>query len=827
MVTTTKQGKTALKNIHTRRLLLIVVLLMGAIWAVLAKPTRLGLDIQGGIRVVLRAKAEELKSKQLEKGQLDTITNIMRHRVDALGVAEPVVYPKPPEQIVVELPGLTNKEQALAVIQTTARLEFRSVDKLDRGTWHTEAERNKNGELTGYEVILGPDGTPVPQAVLDEQVFSKAPVLSGDDLLPNTRVEISRRGYARGYAVAFEFRGDKKGAFENFTRTHYHKRLAMFLDKKLLSTPVIESAIPGKGVIRGGFTPEQAKTLSSQLNAGALPVPLEQVELRNVEATLGHEAVQRTLVAGSVGLASILLLMLWWYRLPGLLADIALALYTVFTFGLFKLIPVTLTVPGMAGLILSIGMAVDANILIFERFREERATGRALPACIEAGFKRAFSAIFDANVCTLITCAVLYQFGTGQVRGFALTLAIGVACSMFTAITCSRTFLLLLAGTNFGRSDAFYRLASGLHPRFNVTKRMGVWFGLSGLVIVPGLIFWLGLSGIKYGIEFTGGTEISAQFMKAPSVPQIEATLKSLGHQEARILLAEDNRAYITTKNLRPEEVKRVKEALQRNIAPFAQESVVDPQTRQTELHDVVSESQVSAVISQELTHNAFLSIVYASVLIILYLACRFSIPNFVEGLKFGTCAVIALLHDVLVVWGAFASFGYFRNWQIDNLFVTAMLTVIGFSVHDTIIIFDRMRENLRHKAHGESFAAVTDQSIEQTFSRSVRTSGTVVLTLLALLILGGPVIRLFVTALLIGIISGTYSSIFNASPLLVLWKQWTDKPAWAPATEGGPMRRPAVKWPAAPAPPHPTPTEMVTTDGTQRLTTKKRKYCR
>jgi SecD/SecF fusion protein len=751
-----------------------MVLLTAALWVVLTQPTRLGLDIQGGIRVVLRAKEEELKSKKLEQGQLDTITTILRNRVDALGVAEPVVYPKPPDQVVVELPGLTNKAQALAVIQTTARLEFRSVPQLDHGTWHTEAELDKHGEPTGYEVILGPDGKLVPQTVLDAQVVSTDPVLSGDALLPNTRVEISQQGYE----VAFEFRGDKKAAFEDFTRTHLHKRLAIFLDKRLLSAPVINDIIPGKGVMHGRFTAEQARTLTHQLNAGALPVSLEQVELRNVEATLGHEAVHKTLMAGLVGLASVLLIMLWWYRLPGLLADLALMFYTVLTLALFKLIPVTLTVPGIAGFILSIGMAVDANILIFERFREERAAGRSLRAAIEAGFKRAFTAIVDSNVCTLITCAVLYQFGTGQVRGFALTLAIGVACSMFTAITCSRTFLLVLARTRLGRSDALYRLPGGWHPRLKVTRRMGLWFGLSGLVIVPVLIFWLGLSGIKYGIEFTGGTEISAQFTQAPSASQIAATLTSLGQPEARVLLAEGQRAYITTRQLSPAEVTRVEAALQRDIAPFARETVVNPQTQQAETHDVVSESHVSATVSQELTRHALLSVVYASALIILYLACRFALPNFVEGLKFGTCAVMALLHDVLVVWGVFAIVGYVWNWQIDSLFVTALLTVIGFSVHDTIIIFDRMRENLRHQARGESFAQVTDRSIAQTFTRSIRTSGTVVLTLLALLLLGGPVIRLFVTALLIGIISGTYSSIFNASPLLVLWKQWTATPA-------------------------------------------------
>ena len=271
-----------MKNTHVKILLLIVVLFAAAIWTIMTQPTRMGLDIQGGIRVVLRAKAEELQTKQLEKGQLDTITRIMRNRVDALGVAEPVVYPKPPDQIVVEFPGLTNKEQALAVIQTTARLEFRSVPALDNGRWRTEAEFDTHGQPTGYEVLLGPDGKPVPPSVLAETVFSTAPVLSGDDLLPNTRVAINQQGYE----VAFEFRGDKD-VFERFTRTHDHKRLAIFLDKKLLSAPVIDGIIPGKGVIRGHFTAEQDKMLSSQLNAGALPVSLEQVELRNVEATAG------------------------------------------------------------------------------------------------------------------------------------------------------------------------------------------------------------------------------------------------------------------------------------------------------------------------------------------------------------------------------------------------------------------------------------------------------------------------------------------------------------------------------------------------------------
>ncbi len=751
-----------MKNVHTKLMLLIAVLIAGSIWTVAAKKTRLGLDIKGGMRVVLRAKKEELpKGKVWATENLETLASILRKRVDSLGVAEPIIYTRPDaDQIIVELPGLTNKEQARESVQTTAKLEFRYVKELE-GTWRVEDEKI-DGKDTGYQKILGADGKPVSVEELNDKVFSNEQtlVVGGEELLPNSYAELRNDGMA----IHFEFQGKSAQIFEDFTRSHIDKPLAVFLDKKLISAPNINSVIPGKGEISGNFTPDQAKTLASQLNAGALPVGLEWMSDYSVEATLGEQAVKQTLLAGIVGLVVVLIFMVVYYRGPGLLADLALVLYTLFTFALFKLIPVTLTVPGIAGFILSIGMAVDANILIFERMKEERASGKSLRASIEAGFKRAFTAIFDSNVCTLITCAILYQYGTGPVRGFALTLAVGVAVSMFTAITCSRSFLLLFAGTKMGQNERIYPHGRGLHPTLNVTKRMAFWFAVSGLIVVPGLIA-IGAGGIKTSIEFTGGTEVGLVFQQKPSVADITSVLQANGHEESRVLLAQDNRAIVTTKRMSPEQQTALAAAF-------------------TARGGRVEASQtVSAAISRELTMNAFLAVIYASVIIVLYLAIRFSVPNFKEGLKFGICAVAALLHDVLVLLGVFAIFGYFMNWQIDSLFVTAMLTVIGFSVHDTIIIFDRIRENLKLKAKGETFAEVTDRSIEQTFARSINTSGTVVVTLLALLIFGGPVIKLFVTALLIGIVSGTYSSIFNASPLLVLWKRRSgDKAMPAPA---------------------------------------------
>lgn len=779
------EGILALSNIHNRLFLLILILIGASIWVNIKFPIRKGLDIQGGMRVVLEAQAEDAKRKGTWKPEnLERIRGIMDNRVNGLGVAEPNIYTKPDQdQIVVELPGIKNPEQALAVIQTTASLEFRFVPELERGgEWRDEPEK-RNGVETGYFEITGPNG-PVSQEELDAKIFSKEPILSGKDLESNSRVELG----PDGPVIHFEFRNEAKRTFEEFTRANIGKRLAIFLDKRLISAPTIEDVIPGSGIIRGRFTVEQAKTLSNMLNAGALPVPLKVVQQLNVEATLGNEAVRQTTIAGIIGLALVLLFMVWYYRLPGLLANLALILYTLFTFALFKLIPVTLTVPGIAGFILSIGMAVDANILIFERLKEERLAGKSLRAAIEAGFRRAFTAILDSNVCTLITCAILYNFGEGPVKGFALTLALGVAVSMFTAITCSRTFLLMVAGTQFGQNDKLYALGRGVHPKLNVVKNMNRWFAISALAIVPGVIFWLGLNGIKYSIEYTSGTEIIAQFRQRPSQAELTALARSAGQTDSRVLVMEGNLASITTRRLNEADTARLTDAIKQKGGT------------------VVSASTVSGTVSQELTKKAFLSILYASVLIILYLAVRFSIGGFVEGLKFGTCAVIAMIHDVGVVWGAFAILGYALNWQVDSLFVTAILTVIGFSVHDTIVIFDRIRENLRNRQRGETFGDVTDRSIEQTLARSINTSLTVILTLIPLLIFGGSATRLFVTALLLGVISGTYSSIFNASPLVVLWKRLsggdkplgTTAPAAAPAAR--PAQRPAVR-PSTPAP--------------------------
>ncbi len=732
---------------------------------------RAKLDIKGGVRVILRAKTEQYKGGKWTPEKLETIRNILDRRVNSTGVAEPLLITKQPDQIIVELPGLKDEKDAIKRFQSTANLQFYWLPQLG----------NKNGthpSIWSVKTITDPvtkgekdilvdaaTGQPISKEMLDAQVFSKDPLVSGKDLLPNSEAIIQGTGNP---VIQFEFNSDGGRVFEEFTRvpSHLGDFLAVFLDGDLLTAPSINGVIPGKGIIEGKFTLESAKALSEQLNAGALPVPLEVLETRKLEATLGAEAVKATTVAGAVGLGLVLLFMLVYYRLPGALADVALVLYTLFSIALFKLWPVTLTLPGIAGFILSIGMAVDANILIFERVKEELRSGKSLRVAIDAGFKRAFTAIFDSNVCTLITCSVLYYFGTGPIKGFALTLGLGVAVSMFTAITVTRTFLFTLVSLGFAQNPAAYGLSNQWNPKMRVMSRKMFWLGISGIIIIPGLIFW-GMGGIKKSIDFQGGTELNLPYATRHTSDQIQQALVSIDprYKDSRVVVSDDlnsKPAFVTTIRLTPEERANVIAKLIEKVGPLAQGRGAPD----------VAYSDVSGTISQELTQDAIKAVLVASLLIVLYLAFRFNSGGFKEGLKYGLCAVAALLHDVLVVWGSFAILGYIFKWQVDSLFVTAMLTVIGFSVHDTIIIFDRMRENLEHRLKGENFSALADRSIDQTIARSLNTSFTVVLTLLALFFFGGAIIHQFVGALLIGIISGTYSSIFNASVLLVLWKE-------------------------------------------------------
>ncbi len=761
------------------RMMLVFILILSILSAIITfkdkvpligdTHARLGLDIQGGMRVVLRAKTEDYKGGKWSADNLEAVRRILENRVNSTGVSEPIIINKPPDQVIVELPGLRNKDEALAQLQSTASLQFYLLPQLESREWSISRRPNpKTNE--DDEILVNSTGQAVTAEQLDAAVFSREPIVTGKDLLPKSRAVPSPSSGKP--IIEFEFNSDGAKVFEQTTRANINKHLAIFLDKRLLTAPTINGPIAGRGIIEGSFTVETAKALSEQLNAGALPVPLSLEEVRDIEATLGRESVALTTKAGVIGLILVLIFMLVYYRLPGLLANGALLLYTLFSLAIFKgglawfgVDPVTLTLPGIAGFILSIGMAVDANILIFERLKEELLSGKTLRNAIETGFKRAFTAIFDSNVCTVLTCLVLFNFGTGPIRGFAMTLGLGVLISMFTAITVTRTFLYALVSMGFAQKPEFYGIREGhTHREYHFMRHAKVFLVASFAIIVPGLLFW-GMGGIKTSIDFQGGTELVIPFSQSHTTPQIQSALQSIGdkYKDSRVVVSNEasgvSRVYVTTVKLTDQERSSVVTSLSQKLGGMA------PGQRE-------SYANVSGVISHELVWNAIKAVFVASLLILIYLAIRFAIGGYKEGLKYGACALAALLHDVAVVWGAFAILGKFFDWQVDSLFVTAMLTVIGFSVHDTIVVFDRIRENLQHRPKGESFMDLTDRSISQTLARSINTSLTVLITLMALFFFGGSSIHQFTGALLVGILSGTYSSIFNASVLLVLWKK-------------------------------------------------------
>ena len=404
-----------------------------------------GLDLQGGLQVLLEADLPA--GETLEAGAMDAAKVIVKNRVDALGVAEPLVQSQGERRIIVELPGVKDPELAIATIRETGLLEF-----VDAGNTFLEpgtvVVTSFGGPVAPTEEVI-PTSEITETALAPEQVFPT--VLTGRDL-NSGGLSIGRKETTGELYIAFELTGEAAPKFADFTSRNVGRYLAIALDKEIISCPVIKSAITeGKGVIEGRFTLEEARSLLVQLQYGALPVPLRVETTRTVGPTLGQDSVRKSVTAGAIGLSVVFLFMLIYYRLPGLLADLALAIYALLNFAIYKFgLPplfnyVTLTLPGIAGFLLSTGMAVDANILIFERMKEELRAGRSLEAAIEAGFSRAWTSIRDSNISTIITCTILFYFGStfgaSMVKGFALTLIIGVSISMFTAVTVTRTFV--------------------------------------------------------------------------------------------------------------------------------------------------------------------------------------------------------------------------------------------------------------------------------------------------------------------------------------------------------------------------------------------------
>lgn len=607
--------------------------------------------------------------------------------------------------------------------------------------------------------------------------------------------------------VAIQFNDEGAKLFEEITGRNIGKPVAIFVGGAMISSPTVQDKISGGNAqISGDFSLEEAQDLARDLNTGAIPAPVVLSGQYNISASLGAEALNQSLVAGLIGVVALCAWMVLYYRLPGLLASIALVVYALLMLfaikvalptivavlvglGIFIYIvhlilksrdsngekfisfllaciilffvtfvlstKITMTLAGIAGVILSIGMAVDANILIFERMKEELRSGKTLNESIREGFDRAWDSIRDSNFSSLITCGILFFFGSSIIRGFALNLALGILISMFSAIMLTRTILLFTANTKLSENLWLWGKAKEKKQRqFQFIKHTKPFFIFSGALMTVLLILSLTF-GLKLGLDFTGGTmlEVKGTEMTAPAITE------TLGEEYGapHVVSTNEGTYIIRLKHLTEEEHDAVTAKLSERF---------------TDLEEVRF-TTVGPLIGETLKQKALIAIALTSLMIVLYIAFAFrKIPKELSPWRFGIAAIIALIHDVMIVIGVFAVLGKFFGVEVDALFITALLTVMGFSVHDTIVVFDRIRENLRFRKEGETLAETADLALNQTLARSINTSMSVLITTLALLIFGAESIRMFVLALTIGIVVGTYSSIFIASMLIVWWKE-------------------------------------------------------
>ena len=773
-------------------LLFVIILAAVAIVGDLKLNTIFGLDITGGTRLTYQvAITPDMKNKVSMEQARPQIIQVLQLRASGLGAAEPIVQAKGDDQVIVELPGVSDIEKAKATIGSSARIEFYHAKNVLSGqdskrAYQIAPSTNPNDPYVHF--IRTRDGKAIEPGTpeYDEMINGWTLILAGTDLAKATA---QPRGDS--YEPAMEFKG--AGTVKMSAWSHRpdvlgkEEPLAAVLDHKVVSIANVkkDAIIENACFTEGNFTKEYVINLVGLLNGGSLPADLHLLGSSTVSPTIGANAYSKILSAGIIAFSIISVYLISYYAFPGFVAFLALLLYTGLTMATLKFIDATFSLAGIAGFILSVGMAVDANILVFERFKEEMKGGKPLQSAIEIGFKRALPAIVDSNACTILTCLVLANIGTGPVKGFATTLIIGVVISLFTAVTVTRSLLMFFVGSGIATDPKWYAIErdwfakvvkSGDHV-LQVMQKAKKWFIISGVTVVFGMCFapqwsptFKPLGGFKLNVELQGGSEIQYNMKSEKTSGEIGDALEKAGIKGSTVKFAETKEGKVAIVSIPSDSAEKLRgtDTDDKNLPTkvAAAGNISDAQ--------FIGIQTVGPTLQKEVQVSAITGVCVSILLIIIYLALRFgfSVGGFKEGLKFGFSAIGALFHDILVVIFMAAFFGTLFKWDISSLFLTAMLTIIGFSVHDTIVIFDRIRENLRKPDAGEDLEHLMNRSITQSFSRSLNTSGTVILTLMILVFFGTPTpdLKFFVVTMLIGIVSGTYSSIYNASPILYLW---------------------------------------------------------
>ncbi len=680
----------------------------------------LGLDLAGGVSIVYEVVDKDATSKDID----DTAYKLQK-RVDTYSTEGEVYKDSTGRRISVEIPGVENAHEILEGLGAAGALEFLDEE--------------------GYEAFVNGE--------------EYTPLLTGADVSDaQAGVDNSQNASSTSkYIVQLVFKEEGIQKFYEATSNNVGKRIYIIYDGQVQSAPNVKQAINSQSAqIDGMASYEEADALATTVRIGALPLELKTLQSNIVGAKLGQEAVMSTLKAGLIGLIVVCIMMIIVYLMPGVVATLALSGYVIIMLLVLNLFDVTLTLPGLAGIVLSIGMALDANVIIYTRIKEEITTGNSVGSAIDTGFHKALSAIIDGNVTTLIASGVLYLMGTGGVKGFAQTLAIGIALSMFTAITVTKH--LLKAFYELGIKDAkFYGGAKPPKIR-NYVKISKYCYVASFIVIALGIIF-LPINKkntgniLNYSIEFLGGSSISATFDKEYTLAEAEESIRPVIADAAGVSEAEIQLQNVQGSN---------QIVIKLGVLDEAQSEIVENALRSNFTIEEFSIENISGTISGEMKKDAILAVTIATILMLIYIAIRF------KDVKFGASAVIALLHDVLVVFTVYSV----ARLSVGNTFIACMLTILGYCINTTIIIFDRFRENMQiMNVKKVGYEAVVNTSISQTLTRTIYTTLTTFIMVFALFIMGVPSIKEFSLALMVGIVCGAYSSVCITGPLWLLLK--------------------------------------------------------
>jgi SecD/SecF fusion protein len=703
------------------------------------KKIALGLDLKGGTSFLIRLISEpdeKGEKKAITSTMVDQAVEVIRKRVDKLGTSEPIITPSGSDRILVQIPGLeTGKlDETREQLRKVAKLEFRMVhpnsDAIIAGTSNTPPDPSYKIET--YKDVR--DGKPIEERL----VVKKRADIPGD-LVTGAFATFDQQGWG----VSLRFNSTGADLFGKLTAANVGNRFAIVLDGVIQSAPVIHEPIyGGTASITGHFTEPQARNLASVLeNPLAIPVTIE--DERSTSATLGSDSINSGLTAGWIGVGLTVVAVLLYYRVAGFIAIIALAVNTLILFGAMGMFNTVLTLPGIAGIILTLGMAIDANVLIYERLREEMAAGKSLRAAVEAAFDKAFSAIFDSNVTTLITAVILFWKATGPVKGFAVTLMMGIIASMFTALVVTRNLFEWSIHLGVIKSIRMTNLIKATNFDFLGKRRVAV---VISIAVIAGSIAIFAVRGDRnFGVDFKGGDRLVLEPTKT-KIPDAEVrkAIEEIGIIDP----------VVQTERSAAKEFLTVRSPHNTSAKISAHLMEKFPQAG----YRLEQSEKVGSLVGSELARNSLIALGLGMVGILFYVTLRFEF-------SFALGALVALLHDVIITIGMFALFGR----ELSLIIVGAALTIAGYSVNDTIVVFDRIREEIKNGRRG-SIIEIMNLAINETLSRTILTGGVTLLTTAALFVFGGPVLNDFAFAILIGVIVGTYSSVFIAAPVVLWW---------------------------------------------------------